>query len=236
MPLWIAFPLTIAIAFAGAVALERVVVRPVERAAPLTVVILCLGLLITFNGLAGWIWGYTVRTFPSPFPTTPLHIGSAAFSSQDLGIIAVSLLSLGAISLFFGKTKLGLAMRAAALYPESSRVLGVRVGWMLALGWGMAAAVGALSGLMVAPVVLLEPNMMQGILVYAFAAAVLGGIDSPVGAVVGGLALGVGLNLIGAYVPVIGTDLQLTTAFGIIIVILLFRPAGLFGRRTMRRV
>jgi branched-chain amino acid transport system permease protein len=127
-------------------------------------------------------------------------------------------------------------MRAAALYPESSRVLGVRVGWMLALGWGMAAAVGALSGLMVAPVVLLEPNMMQGILVYAFAAAVLGGIDSPVGAVVGGLALGVGLNLIGAYVPVIGTDLQLTTAFGIIIVILLFRPAGLFGRRTMRRV
>ena len=236
MPLWIAFPLTIAIAFAGAVALERVVVRPVERAAPLTVVILCLGLLITFNGLAGWIWGYTVRTFPSPFPTTPLHIGSAAFSSQDLGIIAVSLLSLGAISLFFGKTKLGLAMRAAALYPESSRVLGVRVGWMLALGWDMAAAVGALSGLMVAPVVLLEPNMMQGILVYAFAAAVLGGIDSPVGAVVGGLALGVGLNLIGAYVPVIGTDLQLTTAFGIIIVILLFRPAGLFGRRTMRRV
>ena len=165
-----------------------------------------------------------------------MHFGSVAFSSQDLGIIAVSLASLGAISVFFKKTKVGLAMRAAALYPESSRTLGVRVGWMLALGWGMAAAVGALSGLMIAPVVLLDPNMMQGILVYAFAAAVLGGIESPLGAVVGGLMLGVGLNLIGAYVPFIGTDLQLTMAFAIIVVILLFRPAGLFGRRRLLRV
>ena len=236
MPLWVAFPLTIAIAFAGAVAIERIIVRPVEGGSPLTVVILTLGLLITFNGLAGWIWGYTVRTFPSPFPTTPLHIGSVAFSSQDLGIIAVSLASLGAISLFFQKTKVGLAMRAAALYPESSRALGVRVGWMLALGWGLAAAVGALSGLMIAPVELLDPNMMQGILVYAFASAVLGGIESPVGAVVGGLSLGVVLNLLGAYVPFIGNELQLTTAFAIIVVIMLFRPAGLFGRRSMQRV
>jgi len=236
MPLWAAFSLTIALAFAGAVALERIVVRPVERAAPLTIVIMTLGLLITFNGLTGWIWGYVVQSFPSPFPTAPLHVGSAAFSSQDLGIIAVSLVTLGAISIFFRSTKLGLAMRAAALYPEASRALGVRVGWMLALGWGMAAAVGSLSGLMIAPVVLLDPNMMQGILVYAFAAAVLGGIDSPLGAVVGGLALGVGLNLIGAYVPFVGTDLQLAVAFAIIVLILLFRPAGLFGRAKLLRV
>jgi branched-chain amino acid transport system permease protein len=236
MPMWLAFPLTIAVAFAGAVALERIVVRPVERAAPLTIVILTLGMLIAFNGLAGWMWGYVVKSFPSPFPTTPLHLGSAAFSGQDLGIIAVSLATLGAITLFFKRTKLGLAMRAAALYPESSRALGVRVGWMLALGWGMAAAVGALSGLMIAPVVLLDPNMMQGILVYAFAAAVLGGIESPVGAVVGGLLLGVGLNLIGAYVPFIGTDLQLAFAFAIIVLVLLFRPAGLFGRVRLQRV
>jgi len=236
MAIWLAFPLTIAVAFAGAVALERIVIRPVERAAPLTIVILTLGLLIAFNGLAGWIWGYVVKSFPSPFPTTPLHVGAAAFSSQDLGIIAVSLATLGAITLFFKKTKLGLAMRAAALYPESSRALGVRVGWMLALGWGMAAAVGALSGLMIAPVVLLDPNMMQGILVYAFAAAVLGGIESPLGAVVGGLALGVALNLIGAYLPFIGTDLQLAFAFAIIVLVLLLRPAGLFGRVRLQRV
>jgi branched-chain amino acid transport system permease protein len=236
MPLWAAFAVTIAIAFAGAVALERIVVRPVERAAPLTIVILTLGLLITFNGLAGLIWGYVVKSFPSPFPTTPLHLGPAAFSSQDLGIIAVSLATLGAITLFFKKTKLGLAMRAAALYPEASRALGVRVGWMLALGWGMASAVGALSGLMVAPVVLLDPNMMQGILVYAFAAAVLGGIESPLGAVVGGLSLGVALNLLGAYVPFIGTDLQLAVAFALIVLILIFRPAGLFGHVRMQRV
>ena len=107
---------------------------------------------------------------------------------------------------------------------------------MLALGWGMAAAVGTLSGLMIAPVVLLDPNMMQGVLVYAFAAAVLGGIESPLGAVVGGLALGVGLNLIGAYVPFIGTDLQLAFAFAVIVLILLFRPAGLFGRVRLLRV
>jgi branched-chain amino acid transport system permease protein len=126
-------------------------------------------------------------------------------------------------------------MRAAARYPEQSRVLGIRVGWMRALGWGLAAAVGALSGLMIAPQVFLDPNMMGGVLVYAFAAAVLGGIESPVGAG-GGLALGVVLNLLGTYVAVIGTDLRLPVAFAIIVVVLLVRPAGLFGRMQASRV
>lgn len=236
MPIWAAFASTVVIAFLGAVALERIVIRPVEGAAPLTIVIVTLGLLIACNGIAGWIWGYVVKSFPSPFPTAPINLGGVAFSSQDVGIIAVSLASLGLISLFSQKTKLGLAMRAAALYPESSRLLGIRVSWMLALGWGMSAVVGAISGLMVAPVVFLDPNMMQGILVYAFAAAVLGGIESPTGAVVGGLALGVILNLLGTYVEVVGTDLRLAVAFGIIVVVLLIRPAGLFGRLRVTRV
>jgi branched-chain amino acid transport system permease protein len=228
MPLWVAFPLTIVISFAGAVLLERTVIRPIERAPQLTVVIVTLGLLITTNGLAGWIWGYELKAFPSPFPTTPIHVGSVSFSAQDLGVIGVSLGALLLFYLFFANTKLGLAMRAAALYPAESRVLGIPHGWMLALGWGFASVMGTISGLMVAPIVFLEPNMMQGIVVYAFAAAVLGGIDSPLGAVVGGLILGVALNLIGTYVEFV--------AFAIIVGVLVVRPSGIFGRRRLTRV
>jgi branched-chain amino acid transport system permease protein len=236
MPIWAAFGATVVIAFLGAVALERVVIRPVERASQLTVVIVTLGLLIVFNGLAGLFWGYVIKTFPSPFPSAPIRVGDVSFNSQDLGIIVVSLAVLGLISLFFAKTKVGLAMRAAALYPDQSRVLGIRVSWMLALGWGLSAVVGAISGMMVAPITFLDPNMMQGIVVYAFAGAVLGGIESPIGAVVGGLVLGVGLNLLGTYVEFIGNDLRLPAAFAIIVIVLLVRPAGLFGRVHVRRV
>jgi branched-chain amino acid transport system permease protein len=236
MPLWAAFLLTIVISFVGAVALERIVIRPIERAPQLTVVIVTLGLLIMTNGLAGQIWGYEVKAFPSPFSTTPIHIGGASFSQQDLGVIGVSLGALIVFYLFLARTKLGLAMRAAALYPTESRVLGVPHGWMLALGWGFASIMGTISGLMVAPIVFLEPNMMQSIVVYAFAAAVLGGIDSPVGAVVGGLILGVALNLLGNYVDFIGTDLRLPVAFAIIVGVLVVRPSGMFGRRRLARV
>ncbi len=236
MPIWAAFGGSLVVSFVGAVALQRLVIRPIERASQLTIVIVTLGLLITFNGLAGWIWGYEVKSFPTPFPSTPVQIAGISFSLQDLGVIGVSLASLLLIYLFFAKTKLGLAMRAAALYPDESRVLGIPHGWMLALGWGLASVVGSISGLMVAPIVFLDPNMMQGIVVYAFAAAVLGGIDSPVGAVVGGLILGVALNLLGTYVDAIGTDLRLPVAFAVIVIVLVVRPAGLFGRTVMKRV
>jgi branched-chain amino acid transport system permease protein len=236
MPLWAAFAATMGISFAGAVALERIVIRPIERAPQLTIVIVTLGLLIIFNGLAGWIWGYELKSFPSPFPTAPIRVGNVTFSSQDLGVIGVTLAAMLLIYAFFSRTKLGLAMRAAALYPAESRVLGIPHGWMLALGWGLAAVMGALSGLMVAPIVFLDPNMMQSIVVYAFAAAVLGGIDSPVGAVVGGLVLGVTLNLLGTYVDFIGTDLRLPVAFAIIVGVLVVRPSGMFGHRRLTRV
>ncbi len=236
MPLWIAFPLTILFSFAGAILLERTIIRPIERAPQLTVVIVTLGLLITFNGLAGLIWGYEVKSFPSPFPTAPIHVGGVTFSSQDVGVIGVSLVALLAIYFFFSRTKLGLAMRAAALYPAESRVLGIPHGWMLALGWGLASVMGTLSGLMIAPIVYLDPNMMPSIVVYAFASAVLGGLDSPVGAVVGGLVLGVTLNLLGTYVEFIGTDLRLPVAFAIIVGVLVVRPSGMFGRRRLTRV
>jgi branched-chain amino acid transport system permease protein len=233
---WIAFPLTLAIAFAGGVVIQRVVIRPVERAPVLTLVIVTLGLATLVNGMAGFLFGYVPRSFPSPFSAQTVNILGALASYQDLGVIAVSGVVLVLIYLLLQRTTLGLALRAASHHPEASRLLGIRVSWMLALGWGLASAVGAVSGMMAAPILLLQPNMMQTVIIYAFAAAVLGGIESPLGAVVGGLIVGVTVNLAGAYVPGVGGDLQLAVAFAIIIAVLVLKPNGLFGRAAVRRV
>jgi branched-chain amino acid transport system permease protein len=237
---WVAFPLTLLIAFAGGVLLQRVVIRPVQNAPLLTVVILTIGLLILLNGLCGWIWGGEARSFPSMFSNRPIRIAGVAFSIQDFGVIGVTLGAVVLLTLFFRFTRVGLAMRAAALNPQSSPLVGIRVGWMLALGWGLAAALGALSGILIAPSVFLDPNMMQSVLLYAFAAAVVGGLESPVGAVVGGLALGVFLNLAGTYGrDVIGidlSDLRLAVGLAVILGVLLLKPTGLFGRAVARRV
>jgi branched-chain amino acid transport system permease protein len=233
---WIAFPLTLVIAFAGGIAIQRIVIRPVERAPILTLVIVTLGLATLLNGLAGFIFGYVPRSFPSPFSVETVDILGALASYRDLGVIAVSAVVLLAIYLLLQHTTVGLTMRAAAHHPEASRLLGVRVSWMLALGWGLASAVGAVSGIMAAPILLLEPNMMQTIIIYAFAAAVLGGIESPLGAVVGGLIVGVTVNFAGAYIPFVGGDLQLAVALAIIVAVLVLKPNGLFGRPNVRRV
>ena len=145
------------------------------------------------------------------------------------------LLLLAILYAFFQYTKLGLAMRAAALYPDTSRLLGVRTSRMLALGWGLAAGVGAVSGMLIAPIEFLDPNMMQPILLYAFAAAVLGGIENPAGAVAGGFIVGILLALIGTYVPG-ARDLRLAFGLVIIVAVLLVRPGGLFGRVHVARV
>ncbi len=147
--------------------------------------------------------------------------------------MAVTLVMLGLIYVFFKYTRVGLAMRAAAANPESARLVGVSVVWMLALGWGLAAAIGAVAGMMIAPIVFLDPNMMLGILLYGFAGAVVGGLSSPGGAVVGGFLVGVLENLAGL---VIGSELKLTFALVIIVGVLLFRPSGLFGQRVVERV
>lgn len=236
-PYWAGFFATLGLSFAGGIAVERIVVRPLERAPVLTLVMVTIGGLIALNGLTGWIWGAETRSFPSAFPTRPIHVGGVAFSIQDIGFIGVVLASVLLLWALFRFTKVGLGLRAAALNPDASRLLGVRVGWMLALGWGLAAALGALSGMMTAPTSFLDPNMMQGVLLYAFAAAVLGGLDSPIGAVVGGLVLGVVLNLLGTYAgEVFGGQMRLVGGLAIILGVLLFRPAGLFGRVTARRV
>jgi branched-chain amino acid transport system permease protein len=247
LPYWLAFAATLVVSFAGGLAIQRMVIRPVERAPVLTVVIVTLGLLVIFNGLAVWLWSGEVRTFPPsrPFPTRTLDVGGVVINVQDIGIILVTLGLVAALWAFFRFTKVGLALRASALYPESSRLVGIRVGWMLGVGWGLAAALGAVSGMFTAAAFPpLEPTMMQAVLIYAFAAAVLGGIDSPGGAVLGGLMLGVFLNLVGTYAddlqdagfPIDLEGLRLPVAFVFILALLLVRPQGLFGRAAARRV
>jgi branched-chain amino acid transport system permease protein len=236
MNFWIALPVTLVIAFAGGIAIQRVVIRPVERAPVLTLVIITLGLATLINGMAGFVFGYLPASFPSPFSVQAISVGGVYVNYQDIGIIVVSAVVLLIVYLLLEHTTVGLTMRAAAHHPEAARLLGVHVSWMLALGWGLASAVGAVSGILVAPVLLLDPDMMQSIIIYAFAAAVLGGIESPLGAVVGGVVVGVTINLAGAYLPGVGGDLQLAVGLAIIIVVLIIKPNGLFGRAAIRRV
>ena len=232
LPFWLAFLITLVVSFAGGMAIERVLIRPVENAPVLAAVVVTIGLLLIFNSVAGWIYSYTVQDFPSPFPDRPVF--GALMTTRDLGVIAVTLLMLVLLFVFFRFTSTGLAMRAAAQNPESARLCGIPVGRMLAIGWGLAAAIGATAGIMVAPVLFLDPNMMGGVLIYAFAGALLGGITSPVGAVIGGLIVGVTENLVGTYL--IASQLKLTVALALIILVLVFRPNGLFGTAMVRRV
>jgi branched-chain amino acid transport system permease protein len=232
VPYWAAFALTVAFAFILGVLIERVVIRPVEQAPVLAVVVVFIALLLILNSVTGWIYSYTIKTFPSPFPAQPIF--GRYLSSHEFGAIAITMVVLALLYAFFRFTPLGLAMRAAAQNPESSRLVGIRVGWMLALGWGLAAAIGAVAGMMVAPIVYLDPNMMGGVLLYAFAAALVGGIDNPWGAVVGGFLVGVLENVLGAFV--IGNELKLSVALVIIIGVLLVRPSGFFGRVQVTRV
>ena len=230
---WTAFLLTVGLSFVLGVIIERVIIRPVENAPVLSVVVVFIGLLVILNSVTGWIYTYTIKTFPSPFPTAPLF-GNKFVSSHQIGAIGITLVVLLLLFAFSRFTPLGLAMRAAAQNPVSAKLVGIRVGWMLALGWGLAAAIGSIAGMMVAPIVFLDPNMMAGILLYAFAAALVGGVDSPGGAVFGGFLVGVLENVLGAFV--IGNELKLAVALVLIIGVLVVRPSGFFGKVNVSRV
>ncbi|KAB2851780.1 MAG: branched-chain amino acid ABC transporter permease [Hyphomicrobiaceae bacterium] len=241
---WIALPLVALGSFLVGVGIERVVLRPLHTAPVLSVVVVFIGLLAIFHSLAGAIWSHTIKEFPSPFPKVTFA-GSGYIGPHQIGMIVVTIILLFALFAFFRFTPLGLAMRAAAQNPASARLAGISVDWMLALGWGLAAAIGAVAGTMVAPAVYLEPNMMASILLYGFAGALVGGISSPGGAVAGGFIVGVLENLVayfgnlmekatGAYV--IGNGEKLTVALIIVIAVLTLKPSGLFGHVTVKRV
>jgi branched-chain amino acid transport system permease protein len=236
-----AFVATLAISFFGGIGIHRVVIRPVERGSVLRIVIVTIGLLVAINGFIVWKWGGEPQQLQSPFGVETYDVGGVIVAAHDLGTIAVALGIVFLLWLLFQFTKVGLALRAAAVNPEEARLVGVRVSWMLALGWGLAAMLGAVAGMLTAPTVGLDPNMMAPVLIYAFAAAVLGGIDSPMGAVVGGLSLGVLLNML-SYLSQYDAfgwfteELRLPMALLVILVVLLVRPQGIFGRPEVKRV
>jgi branched-chain amino acid transport system permease protein len=234
LPYPAAFVLSVLLSFLLGVAVQRVLMRPLQQAPLLATVGVFIGLLLLINAVMGWIWDYSTKPFPSPFPDKAPAWMRGALSGHQLGSALVTLLVLAGVWAFFRFTRLGLAMRAAAYNPASARLVGINVDWMLALGWGLAAAIGGVAGMMVAPIVFLDPNMMGGILLYAFAGALLGGITNPLGAVIGGFAVGVIENLAGTYL--VGSELKLTLALVIIVGVLVVRPAGLFGRVIVSRV
>ena len=235
---WEAFVVTIAIAFVLGTVLQVTLIRPVQHRSHIAVVIITVGLFILIDGVVNWIWGGDFKVLPAPFGNGSFLVGGVPIQHVYVGMFGVVLASVVAVWGLFRFTKLGLAMRAAALRPAAAALVGVRVDWMLALGWGLAAVLGAVAGLMYEASQLsgLQPTLMQVALVYAFAAAVLGGLESPAGAVVGGLAIGVFIELLSGYVTAIGSALQLPLAFVVLLAILLVKPTGLFGRREVRRV
>jgi branched-chain amino acid transport system permease protein len=232
---WVALLVALVAGFVLGGVVERVLVRRVEGGPPLNAVILTLGLFILLEALAPMIWGGQTRSFPAHFSIVGVKVGSShiALSPFDVfTLIAVVVVMVALIVLFQG-TNLGLQMRAAAFSPEVSRLLGVRVGRLLTFGWALAALVGALAGVLIAPVVLLSPNFMDAVLVFGFTAAILGGLDSPIGAVVGGIGLGLALSYVGGYMS---PDLETVGAFVILIAVLMARPEGLFAATRQRRV
>jgi len=234
-PYWAAFALTLIISFAGGVLIERALFKPLANAPILAHVACFIALFAIFNSVAGLTWDFTIKQFPSPFGSKPF-LGSQLISTHQAGMIGVTVGLLLLLYMFFRYTRVGLAMRAAASLPESARLVGINVGWTIALGWGLASAIGAVAGMLIAPIVFLEPNMMGGVLLYGFAAAVLGGLSSPLGAVMGGFLVGIFENLVGTYIPGVGNELKLPIALALIVTVLIAKPNGLFGRTVVQRV
>jgi branched-chain amino acid transport system permease protein len=230
---WWALAVTLIMAFATGALIERLLVERLEQASSLSVLVVMIGLLLVFNSLAGWLFGFTIRTFPSPFPARSPGAG-AYLSGHEAGIIGLSLVVVLALYLLFEHTKTGLALRATADNRVSSRLVGIRAGWMLAIGWGVASAIAAVAAVMIAPLVYLEPNTMTPVLIYGFAAALLGGIESPPGAILGGFVVGILENLAGAFV--VGPELKLIVALVIIIGVLIMKPSGFLGPPRVARV
>lgn len=232
---WLALVVAVASGLILGAVVERVLIRPVERRQALDAVVVTFGLLVLLQGLAGMLFGGTPRSYPPAFSVLGYRVGSRRilFTPNDLWVVLVVLAVMVVLGVAFRTTAAGLRMRASAFAPEVARLLGVRVGRMLTLGWALAAGVGALGGVLIAPSTFVSPTAFDAILVFGFVAAVIGGLDSPPGAVVGGLSLGIGLSYISGY---LGSDVETLGALAILVVVLMVRPNGLFGHAAGRRV
>ncbi|HEV2597926.1 branched-chain amino acid ABC transporter permease [Sphingopyxis sp.] len=235
LPYWVIFPAIVAASFAIGYAVERAAIHPLRGASELSHVVVFIALFSIFNSAAGFIWGFGVKSVPSPFGEGPLFEG-ALLGKHQAGILVVTLVLVAALWVFLRLTRVGLAMRAAAANPRSARLVGIPVERVGALGWGLASAIGAVAGMLIAPIIFLDPGMMMSVLLYGFAGAVLGGLTSPLGAVLGGLTVGIFEKLVEAYVPVVGEQLKLPIALAVIIAVLLFRPSGFLGQKIVQRV
>jgi len=236
VPWFVTLPVVVIGSLGLGIVVERIFIRPVEHQPHLSMVIVTLALLLGTNALTGLIWGFQSKTVPNLFGEGTLRLGSAVITAQQIGMAGVLVGVMLVVYAFFRFTELGLRMRAAAQNPASARLLGIHVGWLLAMGWGMAAALGAMAGVLSAPIIGLDPNIMSGVLLFAFAAAAFGGFNSMPGAVLGGIVVGVSQNLGATYIGAIGHDLDLVVPFLIIVLVLLFRPTGLLGRASAVRV
>jgi branched-chain amino acid transport system permease protein len=232
---WLGFAAALASGLILGAILERTVVRPTVGKSPLNSVIVTIGLLIFLEGLAGVIYGGQYRSFPAAYSVRGLKIGtfSLGISPSDLFTAAAVLAAALALGLVFRFTTVGLRLRATAFNSGVARLLGIRIGRVLTLGWALAGLFGALAGVLVTPSTFLYPNSMDAIFVLGFTAAVIGGLDSPVGAVVGGVLLGVVLSYAGGY---LGNDLVLVYGLVVLALVLMIRPSGLFSSATARRV
>jgi len=238
LPVLAAIGISMAIAFVAGAVIERVLIRPVEEGrSPLNVVIVTLGMFLAFNSLAQLFFGTDPEVMPSPFPQGSVDVGSIRIGKETIGLAAVLAIECVLLYLLLQKTKVGLSIRAVASNPDSSRLVGINAGVMLMFGWALAAALGALAGSLVAGYEDrgLDASLMQTVLVFALAAAALGGFDSPLGAVVAGLFVGVANALTIQYVDFLD-GIELVVPLGLVLVVLLVRPTGLFGRRTVERV
>jgi branched-chain amino acid transport system permease protein len=232
---WLALLVAVASGLVLGAVVERLVIRPIEDKPPLNAVIVTFGLLVLLQGVAGMIFGGTPRSFPPAFGIRGFTVAGnrLLFSPNDLWVVLVVLVVMLGLAAVFRWTALGLRMRSAAFAPEVARLLGVRVGRMFTVGWALAAAVGALAGILIAPNTFVSPTAFDATLVYGFTAAVIGGLDSPSGAVVGGVALGVVLSYVSGY---LGSDIVSFGSLVVLILVLMIRPNGLFGGARGRRV
>lgn len=236
LPLILAILAAVIVSFGLGALIERFLIRRFEGGDPDTAVVVTVGLLTLITGICGWIWSYNNLQFPSLFPPDSFPLLGAAVSWRSLGTFLTIAAIMVLLQLLFQKTKVGLALRAVADNPRSSSFSGLPVGRLLMVGWGLAAALGAVAGALVAPRLSLTPGMLDGALVYALAAVILGGASSPIGVVVAAWLIGVLENLAAVYVPVVGHDLKIAVPFVLLFVVLLVRPQGLFGRKTVVRV
>jgi branched-chain amino acid transport system permease protein len=236
VPLVFAIVLSILFSFVLGAGVERWLMRRFERGDPDTAVVVTIGLLTLITGICGWLWTYNNQQFPSLFSLDTVAFLGVSISIRSIGTTVTIVVAMLLMQGLFVGTKLGLALRAVAINPQSAAFSGLPVGRLLMVGWGLAAALGAIAGALVAPQLTLTPGMLDGTLVYALAAVILGGLTSPIGVVVAAWTIGVLENLAAVYVPFIGFDLKIAVPFILIFVVLVVRPQGLFGRKVVVRV